>query len=82
MYLFFDTETTGLPSGPTSNHQNWPRMLQIAWLLIDENKDIKSKNNFIIRPEGYNIPNRVIKIHGITKKRALEQGVSLEFEMK
>jgi DNA polymerase III epsilon subunit-like protein len=81
MYLFFDTETTGLPSGPLSAYHKWPRMLQIAWLLIDENNDIKSKNSFIIKPEGYDIPSRVIKIHGITKKRALEEGVELDFAL-
>jgi DNA polymerase III epsilon subunit-like protein len=80
-YLFFDTETTGLPSGSTSDFRNWPRILQIAWLLIDENKDIKSKNSYIIKPEGYNIPKRVIKIHGITMKRALEEGVVLDYAL-
>ena len=81
MYLFFDTETTGLPSGPVSAYQKWPRIIQIAWLLIDENKDIKSKNSYIIRPEGYEIPERVIKIHGITMKRALEEGVALDYAL-
>ena len=81
MYLFFDTETTGLPSGPLSAYQKWPRMLQIAWLLVDEDNEIKSKNSFIIKPEGYDIPKRVIKIHGITKKRALEEGVQLDYAL-
>jgi DNA polymerase III epsilon subunit-like protein len=78
MYLFFDTEATGLPSPPSSDHRNWPRMVQIAWLLADENESIKSKHSFIIKPEGYRIPNRVIKIHGITMKRALEEGIPVE----
>ena len=40
MYLFFDTETTGLPknwNAPIQNVNNWPRMVQIAWLLYDNN---------------------------------------------
>jgi DNA polymerase III epsilon subunit-like protein len=53
-------------------------MIQIAWLLADENRDIKSKNSYIIKPEGYRIPKRVIKIHGITMEKAIEQGVPLE----
>jgi len=81
IYLFFDTETTGLPYAPISDYKNWPRIIQLAWLLIDENKDIKSKNSYIIKPEGYNIPKRVIKIHGITMKRALEEGVELEYAL-
>jgi DNA polymerase III epsilon subunit-like protein len=81
MYLFFDTETTGLPSGPINAYHKWPRILQIAWLLIDENEEVKSKNNYIIRPEGYDIPKRVIKIHGITMKRAMEEGVDLDIAL-
>ena len=40
MYLFFDTETTGLPKNwkaPVTDIDNWPRMIQIGWLLSDEN---------------------------------------------
>jgi DNA polymerase III epsilon subunit-like protein len=81
MYLFFDTETTGLPTGPASAYHKWPRLIQIAWLLIDENKEIKSKNSFIIKPEGYEIPKRVIKIHGITMNRALEEGVAMDYAL-
>jgi len=39
MYLFFDTETTGLPrnwNAPVHNTQNWPRMVQIAWIIYDD----------------------------------------------
>ena len=39
------------------------------------------KNNYIIRPEGYRIPKRVIKIHGITMKRALEEGIPVEYPL-
>ena len=39
MYLIFDTETTGLPqnfNAPISDSDNWPRMVQIAWQLHDD----------------------------------------------
>ncbi len=38
MYLFIDTETTGLPRNyraPVTDLNNWPRMIQIAWILSD-----------------------------------------------
>ena len=75
MYLFFDTEATGLPGSPSSDYRNWPRIVQIAWMLVDENQDVKSKNSYIIKPNGFRIPNRVIKIHGITTEKALDEGV-------
>ena len=37
--LFFDTETTGVPrnyKAPASDLKNWPRLVQIAWLLADD----------------------------------------------
>jgi len=39
MYLFFDTETTGLPKNwksPVSYLKNWPRVVQIAWAQYDQ----------------------------------------------
>lgn len=36
MYLFFDTETTGLPgswSAQATDLENWPRLVQLAWIL-------------------------------------------------
>ena len=39
MFLIFDTETTGLPldkNAPLTNFDNWPRMVQIAWQIHDE----------------------------------------------
>jgi hypothetical protein len=36
MYLFFDTETTGLPKSwkaPVTDVNNWPRLVQLAFLL-------------------------------------------------
>ncbi|WP_321290155.1 3'-5' exonuclease [uncultured Sunxiuqinia sp.] len=81
MYLFFDTETTGLPNNwnaPSSDTRNWPRMVQLAFILYDNNGNLLESKNFIVRPEGYTIPSEVSKIHGITTERALREGVELK----
>lgn len=80
MYLFFDTETTGLPrdwSAPVSALSNWPRLVQIAWLLYDERGAGISKKEYIVRPEGFRIPQEAAGIHGITTEKASAVGVSL-----
>ncbi len=80
MYLFFDTETTGLPkdwSAPVSALSNWPRLVQLAWLLYDERGARISKKEYIIRPDGFRIPQEAAGIHGITTEKALAVGVSL-----
>jgi DNA polymerase III epsilon subunit-like protein len=56
-------------------------MVQIAWLLVNENCNVISKNSYIIKPDGYRIPKRVIKIHGITMKKALAEGVPVEYAL-
>ena len=80
MFLIYDTETTGLPkdyNAPITDSDNWPRMVQISWQLHDEKGKLLEVKNYIIKPEGYEIPYAVVKVHGITTERALRQGVAL-----
>lgn len=80
MYLFFDTETTGLPrdwKAPVSDVNNWPRMVQLAFLLFDRDGNKITAGNYIIKPEGFIIPDDVARIHGITTERALREGEPL-----
>src|SRR6218665_379046 len=81
MYLVFDTETTGLPknfNAPLSDSDNWPRMVQIAWQIHDDNGNLIENQDYIIKPEGYDIPFNAARIHGITTKIANEEGRDLE----
>ena len=80
MLLFFDTETTGLPrdwKAPVTQTNNWPRMVQLAWLQYDDQEKLISEANYIIKPDGYNIPSDTAAIHGITTEIALEKGSDL-----
>ena len=82
MYLIFDTETTGLPksySAPLTDFNNWPRMVQLAWQLHDQEGQLLDVKNFIVKPDGYTIPYNAEKIHGISTKRAKDEGVELSF---
>jgi DNA polymerase III epsilon subunit-like protein len=78
--LFFDTETTGVPlnyNAPSSDTQNWPRLVQLAWILTDENGNRILTGNLIVKPDGFNIPADASKVHGISTERAKEEGVPL-----
>lgn len=80
MMLFFDTETTGLPQNcyaPVTQTNNWPRMVQLAWLEYDNQQNLISEANHIIKPDGYTIPSEVVAIHGITTEIALQKGSEL-----
>ncbi len=80
MYLIFDTETTGLPkrwNAPISDTNNWPRCIQIAWQLHDAMGNCIESQDYLVQPEGFNIPYDAEKIHGISTELAQEQGIPL-----
>lgn len=80
MYLFFDTETTGVPrnyKAPVTDLANWPRLVQLAWLLTDGQANEIDSAEFIVKPSGFLIPSDAAKIHGITTEMALQNGVEL-----
>ena len=80
MYLFFDTETSGLPQShdaPASEVENWPRLVQIAWMLTDEDGNELRNQSFIIRKDGFQIPTSATKVHGITTETARRLGIEI-----
>lgn len=77
MYLFFDTETAGMPrnwNAPVRDLANWPRMVQLAWRLYDEQGGLQAAEDRIIFPDGFTIPASATQIHGITTARARQAG--------
>lgn len=69
--LFFDTETTGIPDKSAkwdTDYMSYPHVVQIAWIYKGE------KFNYIIRPEGWEIPEDATAVHGITTEYASEHG--------
>jgi DNA polymerase III epsilon subunit-like protein len=80
MILFFDTETTGLPrdgKAPVTALSNWPRLVQIAWLLVDADGTELRSVEHLIKPQGFVIPADAVRIHGITTERAQQYGIEL-----
>jgi DNA polymerase-3 subunit alpha len=80
MYLIFDTETTGLPKrwdAPITDTGNWPRCVQIAWQLHDEMGRIIEHQDYLVQPDGYNIPYDAERIHGISTELAQADGIPL-----
>ncbi|RZL17267.1 MAG: DNA polymerase III subunit alpha, partial [Pedobacter sp.] len=80
MFLIFDTETTGLPrnwNAPVTDLDNWPRCIQIAWQLHDDEGKLVEHMDFLVKPEGFNIPYDSERIHGISTELAEEKGISI-----
>lgn len=74
VFLFFDTETNGLPydyNAPVSDVDNWPNMIQLAWLQHDSQKNELSRGDYLIYPDNFYIHE---SIHNITHEMALANG--------
>lgn len=83
--LFFDTETTGLPrrmDAPTSHLANWPRVVQLAWLLTDDSGRLISSGNHVVRPRGWRMQSGALRCHGITLQQARQEGQPLAVVMR
>ena len=81
MFLIFDTETTGLPknyNAPLTDFENWPRMVQLAWQIHDDKGRFVEAHNYIVRPEGFEIPIDAKMVHHISTKYATEHGKPLD----
>lgn len=73
----YDTETTGIPDWKIpSDDPSQPHLVQLAGILADtDSREIISSVDLIIRPDGWEIPDEVAAIHGITTEKALQVGV-------
>lgn len=59
MYLIFDTETTGLPKNwkaPMTDLNNWPRVIQLAWIICNDKGEITDEHKYLIMPDGWEVP--------------------------
>lgn len=79
-YLFFDTETNGLPAdynAPITDSANWPQILQLAWVLTDESgKELASANDLIApNSSDFRLDAGAAAVHGITLERLNEEGI-------
>lgn len=81
MYLFFDTETTGLPNYSKELHDPaQPHVVQFAMILTDEKGKEISAFKTPIKPEGWAIDENgeAFKVHGITNELATKYGMSMK----
>ena len=75
MILVWDCETDGIPKWDLpADHESQPHIVEIGAVLCDEGGKEVDRFEAIVKPDGYEIPDVVAKIHGITTAIALEKG--------
>jgi DNA polymerase-3 subunit epsilon len=82
--LIFDTETSGLPSSykaSFSDISSWPRIVEIAWIILDSSLHPVRSASFLVRPDGFDISSGASSVHGITTEKAFADGSPLRYVM-
>lgn len=77
-YIFIDIETTGLPkdfNGMIADSSNWPRIVQLGFVITNEHGTEIHSSEDLIKPEGWLV--QATEIHGITHAQAKAKGVAI-----
>jgi len=77
LLVFFDTETTGLIEWKIpSDDPIQPHVVQLAAIVVDEiTRKTVHGMEVIVSPDGWDIPQDVVDIHGITSEYAKRVGI-------
>lgn len=77
--LIYDTETTGLPKfSLPSDDPSQPHIMQIAAQLCNvDTREVLASMDFLIKPDGWTIPDDVAALTGITTEKAMEFGLPI-----
>lgn len=86
MIMFMDVETTGLPKNehaPLTDFENWPRIIQIGWLVTDLNGVDQHNGIFLIKPDGWVIPQEEFWVkHGFFTEKNEREGIPIDAALR
>jgi len=76
MFLIFDTETTGFPSKTLApSHPGQARLMQLAWLLLDDEfEEVACYNSLVRFPDTTVLSTGAEKAHGISRDDCKKYG--------
>lgn len=81
--LFYDVETTGLPDWKKpSNDPCQPHIIQIAAVKTDDEGNVLTSMQMLIRPDGWELPDNIAELTGVTTERLNESGVPIKEAVK
>ena len=74
MYLIFDSSANGRPRSYKAPHDdtfNWPRLLHLSWIILDENLKPIEDYDCVIKPEGFTPTEKALGSHHIDSEKIM-----------
>ncbi len=66
MYLILDASANGRPKSykaPLDDTYNWPRLMHLSWIILDQDLKPVEDNDMLIQPQGYTPTPSALKSH-------------------
>ena len=85
MIIIYDTSAAGNVKNwkaPANDTFNWPRLIHLAWQVYDDDRNLASFGNKIIRPQGFDIPPEFSQRSGVQYDQAMDEGEDLKTVLK
>lgn len=80
--ICFDTETTGTPrlyNASMKDLDNWPRVIQLAWIQFEMNGNVLKEREMLIKPDGWVVPDgQFWRDHGFNTQRNMDFGIPIK----
>ena len=77
MYLIVDVETTGLNLNENDSLNERANVIQFAYAVYNEDKNMVASVNTLIKPEGWVIGEGALRVHGIKQEDCEKLGIPL-----
>jgi hypothetical protein len=81
MYLIFDCSAISKPTNykaPFSDTFAWPRLLHISWILLDANFKPIEDFDAIVKPDGFNITQELLKVCKIDQEDIDRKSIDID----
>ncbi len=76
-YLIFDASANGKPKSyklPVEDSFNWPRLLHLSWIILDDHLKPIEDFNCLVIPEGFSPDKTSLKSHHLEEENLREKG--------
>lgn len=81
--LAYDTETSGVPDYKRpSDDPSQPRVVQLACALFEETGRVVEQFEGIVQPDGWEIPQGAIAVHGLTLETCQKLGQPIKYVLQ